>query len=35
VAVVVEVEVAVVGGVPFGQPCPPKMSMIISINYFI
>ncbi len=32
VATVVEVEVAVAGGVPFAHPCPPKMSMIISIT---
>jgi hypothetical protein len=32
VAVVVEVEVAVAGGVPFGHPCPSKMSTIISIT---
>jgi hypothetical protein len=32
VAAVVEVEVAVAGGVPFGHPCPPKMSTIISIT---
>jgi hypothetical protein len=32
VAAVVEVEVAVVGGVPFGHPGPPKMSTIISIT---
>ncbi len=32
VAVVVEVEVAVVGGVPFGHPQPPKMFTIISIT---
>ncbi len=32
VAAVVEVEVAVAGGVPFGHPCPLKMSMIISIT---
>ncbi len=32
VAMVVEVEVAVAGGVPFGHPCPPKMSKIISIT---
>ncbi len=31
-AVVVEVEVAVAGGVPFGHPHPPKMSTIISIT---
>ncbi len=29
---VVEVEVAVVGGVPFGHPCPHKMSKIILIT---
>ncbi len=29
VAVVVEVDVAVGGGVPFGHPHPPKMSTII------
>jgi hypothetical protein len=34
VAMVVEVEVAVVGGVPFGHPRPPKMSKIISITLF-
>ncbi len=34
VAVVVEVEVAVVGGVPFGHHRPPKMSKIISITLF-
>ncbi len=34
VAVVVEVEVAVVGGVPFGHHHPPKMSKIISITLF-
>ncbi len=32
VAAVVEVEVAVTGGVPFGHPRPPKMSTIISIT---
>jgi hypothetical protein len=32
VAMVMEVEVAVVGGVPFGHSCPPKMSTIISIT---
>ncbi len=32
VAVVVEVEVAVTGGVPFGPPVPPKMSTIILIT---
>jgi hypothetical protein len=32
VAVVVEVEVAVTGSVPFGHPCPPNMSTIISIT---
>jgi hypothetical protein len=32
VAVVVEVEVAVMGGVPFGHPRPPKMSTIIWIT---
>ncbi len=32
VAVVVEVEVAVADGVPFGHPCPPKMSTIISFT---
>ncbi len=31
---VVEVEVAVAGGVPFGHHCPPKMSKIISITLF-
>ncbi len=30
--VVVEVEVAVAGGVPFGHPRPPKMSKIILIT---
>ncbi len=30
--VVVEVEVAVAGGVPFGHTCPPKMSKIILIT---
>ncbi len=34
VAVVVEVEVAVVGGVPFGHHRLPKMSKIISITLF-
>ncbi len=34
VAVVVEVEVAVTGGVPFGHHRPPKMSKIISITLF-
>ncbi len=34
VAVVVEVEVAVMGGVPFGHHRPPKMSKIISITLF-
>jgi hypothetical protein len=34
VAVVVEVEVAVTGGVPFGHHCPLKMSKIISITFF-
>ncbi len=34
VAVVVEVEVAVAGGVPFGHHCPPLMSKIISITLF-
>ena len=34
VAVVVEVEVVVAGGVPFGHHCPPKMSKIISITLF-
>ncbi len=29
---VVEVEVAVAGGVPFGHPCPHKMSKIILIT---
>ncbi len=33
-AEVVEVEVAVAGGVPFGQHHPPKMSKIISITLF-
>jgi hypothetical protein len=32
VAVVMEVEVVVAGGVPFGHPRPPQMSMIISIT---
>ncbi len=32
VAMVVEVEVAVMGGVPFGHPRPPKMSTIILIT---
>jgi hypothetical protein len=32
VAAVVEVEVAVAGSVPFGHPCPPKISTIISIT---
>ncbi len=32
--VVVEVEVAVAGGVPFGHPCPHKMSKIILITFF-
>ncbi len=32
VAVVVEVDVAVAGSVPFGQPCPLKMSTIILIT---
>jgi hypothetical protein len=32
VAALVEVEVAVAGGVPFGHPCPPKMSTIILIT---
>ncbi len=32
VAVVMEVEVAVTGGVPFGHPRPPKMSTIILIT---
>jgi hypothetical protein len=32
VAAVVEVDVAVAGGVPFGHPCPPKMSTIILIT---
>ncbi len=32
VAEVAEVEVAVAGGVPFGHPCPPKMSTIILIT---
>ncbi len=31
-AVVVEVDVAVAGGVPFGHPLPPKMSTIILIS---
>jgi hypothetical protein len=34
VAVVVKVEVAVTGGVPFGHHRPPKMSKIISITLF-
>ena len=34
VAVVVEMEVAVAGGVPFGHHRPPKMSKIISITLF-
>ncbi len=34
VAVVVEVEVAVAGGAPFGHHRPPKMSKIISIPLF-
>ncbi len=34
VAVVVEVEVAVAGGVPFGHHRPPKMSKIIPITLF-
>ena len=34
VAMVVEVEVAVTGGVPFGHHHPPKMSKIISITLF-
>jgi hypothetical protein len=29
VAMVMEVDVAVTGGVPFGHPLPPKMSTII------
>jgi hypothetical protein len=32
VTVVVEVDVAVVGGVSFGHPRPPKMSTIILIT---
>ncbi len=32
VAAVVEVDVAVAGGVPFGHPCHPKMSNIILIT---
>ncbi len=32
VAVVMEVEVAVAGGVPFGHPRPPEMSTIILIT---
>ncbi len=32
VAAVVEVEVAVAGGVPFGHPHPPNMSTTISIT---
>ncbi len=32
VAMVVEVDVAVVSGVPFGHPLPPKMSTIILIT---
>ncbi len=35
VAVVVEVEVAVAGSVPFGHHHPPKMSKIISITFLI
>ncbi len=34
VAEVVEVEMGVTGGVPFGHHRPPKMSKIISINLF-
>jgi hypothetical protein len=34
VAMVVEVEVAVAGGVPFGHHRPPKISKIISITLF-
>ncbi len=34
VELVVEVEVAVAGGVPFGHHRPPKMSKIISITLF-
>ncbi len=34
VAVVVKVEVAVMGDVPFGHHRPPKMSKIISITLF-
>ncbi len=34
VAVVVEVEVGIAGGVPFGHHRPPKMSKIISISFF-
>ncbi len=33
VAVVVEVDVAVAGGVPFGHPRHPKMSNIILITF--
>ncbi len=32
VKMVMKVEVAVKGGVPFGHPCPPKMSTIILIT---
>jgi hypothetical protein len=32
VVVAVVVEVAVAGGVPYGHPCPSKMSTIISIT---
>ncbi len=32
VAVVLKVEVAVLGGVPSGHPCPPKLSTIILIT---
>ncbi len=35
VAVVVEVEVAIMGGVPFGHHRPPKMSKIILITSII
>jgi hypothetical protein len=32
VKIVVEVDVAVAGGVPFGHPCPPQMFTIILIT---
>ncbi len=32
VKMVVEVDVVVAGGVPFGHSCPPKMSTIILIT---